>query len=61
MNPKGIRLLAFAGIILTLFLSMWYLMKTYEEGNPRWIFLIMALGMAVLLSQSLMGGGRRKD
>ncbi|WP_089356547.1 hypothetical protein [Ekhidna lutea] len=61
MNPKLIRPLAFAGIILALFLSVWYLMKTYKEGNPRWIFLIMAFGIAVLLSQNLRGGGRRKD
>ncbi|MEO9872548.1 hypothetical protein [Ekhidna sp.] len=61
MNLKSLRVLAFAGVILALFLSVWYLMKTYEEGNPRWIYLIMALGIAVLLSQNLRSGARRKD
>lgn len=49
------------GIILTLFLSIWYTIKTYNEGNPRWIYLIMAFGIAILLSQNLAKPGRRKD
>ncbi|WP_436514999.1 hypothetical protein [Ekhidna sp. To15] len=61
MDPRLIRPLAFAGVVLAMVLSVWYLLKTYEEGNPRWIFLIMALGIAVLLSQNLRPGGRRKD
>ncbi|MEO9996953.1 MAG: hypothetical protein ABJI10_05030 [Ekhidna sp.] len=61
MNPRLIRPLAFAGIVLAMVLSMWYLLKTYEEGNPRWIFLIMAFGIAALLSQYLRPKGRRKD
>lgn len=59
MNPKALRFFASAGILLTLFLSVWYLMKTYREGNPRWIFLILAVGIAVLLSQNL-GRARRR-
>ncbi len=59
MNPKGLRFLASAGILMTLFLSVWYLMKTYKDGNPKWVFLIMAMGVVVLLSQSL-GGWMRK-
>ncbi len=61
MDPRLIRPLAFAGVVLAMILSVWYLLKTYEEGNPRWIFLIMALGIAVLLSQNLRPRGRRKD
>lgn len=59
MRSKGIRFLALAGILLTLFLSVWYLMKTYKENNPRWIFLILAVGVAILLIQN-MGGARRR-
>lgn len=58
MNPKTLRLLGFAGILLTLFLSVWYLMKTYNEGNPRWIFLVMAMGVVVILSQNLIKSKR---
>ncbi|WP_420577053.1 hypothetical protein [Ekhidna sp.] len=61
MNLNNMRMLAFAGILLALFLSVWYLVKTYNEGNPRWIYLILTFGIAVLLSQNLRSGGRRKD
>ncbi len=59
MNPKALRFFASGGILLAMFLSVWYLMKTYEEGNPRWIFLVIAVGIAVMLSQSL-GRARRR-
>ena len=59
MNPKTLRFFASAGILLTLFLSVWYLTKTYKEGNPRWIFLVLAVGVTVLLAQSI-GGARRR-
>jgi len=59
MNPKTLRFLGFAGILLTLFLSVWYLMKTYREGNPRWVFLVLAMGVVVLLSQNLIRPRRR--
>ncbi|WP_425390142.1 hypothetical protein [Ekhidna sp.] len=61
MNLKEMRILAFAGILLVLFLSIWYLMKTYKEGDPQWIYLILAFGIAILLSLNLWTGGRRKD
>ena len=61
MNLKEMRAIAFAGIFLVLILSIWYLMKTYREGNPQWIYLIFAFGIAILLVQSIRFGGRRKD
>ncbi|WP_462252808.1 hypothetical protein [Ekhidna sp.] len=61
MDPRLIRPLAFAGIVLAMALSIWYVVKTYQDGNPRWIFLIMAFGIAALLSQYLKPKGRRKD
>lgn len=47
------RFFAIMGIILALFLSIVYLMNTYKSGNPQWIFLVMAAGMIVLLSQNI--------
>jgi len=61
MNLKELRIIAFAGILLALFLSIWYLMKTYNEGNPQWMYLILTFGIALLLVQNLNLGGRRKD
>jgi hypothetical protein len=61
MNPKSIRALSYVGVLLTLFLSIWYFMKTFNEGSPKWIFMIMAFGIAILLSLNLFKGGKRKD
>lgn len=55
MNPQIIRALSYVGIVLVLVLSIWYLLRTYQEGNPRWYFLIMAMGIAILLSYNLIG------
>ncbi|NQZ77800.1 MAG: hypothetical protein HRT61_17095 [Ekhidna sp.] len=61
MDPRQLRAIAFIGIVIAMVLSTWYLIKTYQEGNPRWIFMVMAFGIASLLSQYLRVGGRRKD
>jgi hypothetical protein len=55
MNPTQLRVLSYVGIVLVLALSIWYLIRTYQEGNPRWYFLIMAMGIAILLSYNLIG------
>ncbi|GAB4250596.1 MAG: hypothetical protein Tsb0034_29790 [Ekhidna sp.] len=60
MNFSSLRFLAFGGIIIAMILSIWYTIKTYNEGNPRWIYLIMAFGIAILLSHNIRVG-RRKD
>ncbi len=61
MNIKGLRFLAYAGIVLTLILSIWYTLRTFRDGNPKWIYLIMAFSIAILLSYNLIRPGRQKD
>ena len=61
MNIKGLRFLAYVGIVLTLVLSVWYTIRTYKEGDTQWMYLIMAFGIAILLSQNLNRPRRRKD
>lgn len=56
-----LRFLAFGGIVLTLILSIWYTIRSYNEGNPRWIYLIMAFGIAILLTTNLIRPGKQKD
>jgi len=56
-----LRFFAFAGIVLTLILSIWYTIKSYHEGNPKWIYLIMTFGVAILLTTNLIKPGRQKD
>lgn len=59
MNIKQLRFIGTVGIILTLFLSVWYLMITYNEGNPQWIYLVLAFGVTILLTL-MMGLGQRR-
>jgi len=61
MNIKGLRFLAYTGILITLILSIWYTLHTYKEGNPKWIYLIMTFAIAILLTTNLFQTGRRKD
>jgi len=61
MNPKSLRAIAYVGVLVTLVLSVMYFMRTLSEGNPRWIFMIMAFGIAILLSLNLFMIGKRKD
>lgn len=56
-----LRFLALTGIILTLILSIWYTIRSYNEGNTRWIYLIMAFGIAILLTTNLIKPGKQKD
>ncbi len=60
MNPNQIRALSYVGIVLVLILSVWYLLRTYQEGNPRWYFLIMAMGIAIMLSYGLISTKKQK-
>lgn len=61
MNLKTLRFLAYVGIILTFVLSIWYTIRTYNEGNVQWIYLVLAFGIAILLSQNLIRPGKQKD
>ncbi|MDE0472442.1 MAG: hypothetical protein OXH57_10915 [Ekhidna sp.] len=61
MDIRTLRFLAFTGIIFTLVLSIWYTIKTYYEGNLRLIYLIMAFGIAILLTTNLIRPDRQKD
>lgn len=61
MNLNSMRFIAFMGIILAMILSIWYTIKTYNEGETQWMYLIMAFGIAILLTQNIFGGGKRKD
>lgn len=61
MNTSTLRFFGFMGVILAMVLSIWYTIKTYNEGNTRWIYLIMAFGIAILLTQNLFRPGKQKD
>jgi len=50
MNPKQLNGISTVGVLVSLVLSIWYLIKTYQAGNPKWYFLIMACGIAIMLA-----------
>ena len=60
MNPNQIRALSSLGILVALVLCVLYLIRTYQAGNPRWYFLIMAMGILMMLSYHLMSKRKRK-
>jgi len=63
MNPKQINSIATVGVLISLVLSVWYLIKTYQAGNPKWYFLIMSCGIAIMLTYGFVAkrkGGKKR-
>ncbi len=54
MNPKAIRFFSYVGITVVMFFSVWYTLKTYREGEPKWNFMILGFGIAILLGLNLI-------
>jgi len=59
MNPRTLRLLSLVGIVAVMILSGMYGYRTWVEGDTRWYFVILSIGIAMLLTFNLMGGKRR--
>lgn len=58
MNPNPIKYLSYLGVTTVMALSGAYFYTTWQKGEPRWYFLIMAFAIALLLSYNL--GSRKK-
>lgn len=54
MNQKAIRAFSYLGITVVMFLSIWYTLKTYRAGDPKYNFMILAFGIAILLGMNLI-------
>ncbi|WP_109831136.1 hypothetical protein [Reichenbachiella versicolor] len=55
MNPKKLnRIAVFIGFIVLVFMTAQF-QKTYQNGDPKWNYLFMAFGMAIMLLFSLFG------
>ena len=59
MNPKMINFFSYASITAVMFFSVWYTMKTYHEGEPKWNFMILGFGIAILLGLNLIKKKKR--
>ncbi|MEQ8338524.1 MAG: hypothetical protein RIA62_14305 [Cyclobacteriaceae bacterium] len=59
MNPRTLRFLSLVGIFAVMILSGMYGYRTWIEGETRWYFVILSIGIAMLLIFNLMGGKKR--
>lgn len=54
MNPNTLKFLSYLGVTVVMALSGAYFLKTWQKGEPRWYFMVMAFGIALLLSYNLL-------
>lgn len=59
MNPRTLRYLSLVGIVAVMVLSGMYGYRTWVEGETRWYFVILSIGIAMLLTFNLMSGKKR--
>lgn len=59
MNPKALKFFSYITITAVMFFSVWYTMKTYRDGDPRWNFMILGFGIAILLGLNLIKSKKR--
>lgn len=60
MDPRMLRAISFVGIFIALFLCIYYVLKTHQQGETKWYFLVMAMGILMLLSYQLLGSIKRR-
>jgi Na+/melibiose symporter-like transporter len=53
MNPKRLQFFAVLGGLLLIFLSFMHFMHTYNAGNAKWQYLILACGMGIILMNTI--------
>ena len=58
MNPKTLKYLSYLGVTVVMALSAAYFYKTWQRDEPRWYFMILAIGIAILLSYNLLSKKR---
>jgi hypothetical protein len=54
MNPRVLKSLSYAGVTFVMIVSFLYTYKTYEAGAPKWNFMILGFGIAILLGINLI-------
>ncbi|MFY0608082.1 MAG: hypothetical protein JXR10_15290 [Cyclobacteriaceae bacterium] len=54
MNPRALNILATLGVTVVMILSGGYFYRTWQADEPRWYFLFLAFGIALMLSYSLL-------
>jgi len=60
MNPKTIRSLSYFGVLLVMVMSLTYAYTSWQDGTPKWNFLVLGMGIAILLTMNLLVKKRKK-
>lgn len=60
MNPKTLRFFSYLGVTVVMALSGAYFYKTWQKGEPKWYFMIMAFAIGLLLVYNIIGKRRKK-
>lgn len=53
MTPKMLKLYGVIGGFILLFLATTQFLRSYQEGEPKWNYVFMIFGMALILLYSL--------
>ena len=54
-----LRFLSLLGVTAVMVMSALYALRTYQRGETRWYFLILAICIAMLLAFNVMGKRKR--
>ncbi|WP_258105398.1 hypothetical protein [Marinoscillum sp. MHG1-6] len=54
MNPNTLKKLSYVGLTIVMIVSLWYSYKSYSEGDPKYNFVILGFGIAILLGINLL-------
>ena len=60
MNPNTLKYFSYLGVTVVMLLSGAYFYKTWQKGEPRWYFLIMTFGIALILLYNLISKRNRE-
>ncbi|XOV91930.1 MAG: hypothetical protein ACFHWX_17195 [Bacteroidota bacterium] len=61
MNPKALRFFSLVGIVVVMILSALYGYRTYQQGETRWYFFILAFAIAILLVFNMIGSRQKRE
>lgn len=53
MNFRKLSRYGVIGGFIVIFLAMDHFIRTYKEGSPKWIYLVLSCGMAIVLFNTL--------
>ncbi|RJE73953.1 MULTISPECIES: hypothetical protein [Reichenbachiella] len=54
MKPKTMQRLGILGGFLLIFLATSEFLRSYRLGDPKWMYLVMVFGMAIVLASTLI-------